>query len=75
MTAALLYLYTFFARSDKTEKSAAPQEKRGRLMQFFAKPRMVSLLTALIILAESLFVLLLMRESILDKTAAGEVRK
>lgn len=69
MTAALLYLYTFFARSDKTEKSAAPQEKRGRLMQFFAKPRMVSLLTALIILAESLFVLLLMRESILDKTA------
>ena len=68
LTASLLYLYTFFARSDKRELPVRAPGRRGRLLQLLSGRRMLGLLTALIVASEGLLVLFLMRDSIPDKT-------
>lgn len=67
LTASLLFLYTFFAREDKTAVSRPAPGKRGRLLSLLTGPRMNAAATALILASEVLFVLLLMRGSIPDK--------
>lgn len=65
--AVLLFLYTFFAREEKTPVSRPASPERGKFLTFLSGKRMKIAGTALILAGEGLFVLLMMRGTIPDK--------
>ena len=67
LTAGLLFFYILFAREDKAALSRKAGRERGRFLNFLSGRKIKTALTALLLAAEGLVVLLMMRGSIPDK--------